>query len=366
MIPFLDLKKLNQPYEKAFQKSFQEFLASGHYVLGKAVKEFETQFATYCGVQHCIGVGNGLDALTLILKAYIELGKLQKDDKVMVAANTYIATILAVKQAGLQPVLVEPDEKTFNLDPAAVEKELDKSVKAILVTHLYGQLAAMQTLRKITKENNLILISDAAQAHGAEDANGKKAGSLADAAGFSFYPTKNLGALGDGGAVTTNNKELANVISKLRNYGTSSKYVNDYVGVNSRLDEVQAGFLLKKLPALDKDNSHRRNIAKRYLSEIKNEKIKLPFWDRNKNHVFHLFVIRVKNRKEFCDYLEKNEIGYLIHYPIPPHRQKALQEFSNCSFPFTEKISQEVLSIPMSPVIEEEVVLEVIRVLNLY
>ncbi len=366
MIPFLNLHKINRPYEKAFKQSFDKFLASGYYVLGSAVKEFEKQFAAYCGVKHCVGVGNGLDALTLILKAYIKLGKLQKGDKVIVAANTYIATILAVKQAGLQPVLVEPDEKTFNLNPAAVEKHLDRSVKAVLVTHLYGKLADMITLRKISNKNNLLLLADAAQAHGAEDVNGNKAGSLADAAGFSFYPSKNLGALGDGGAVTTNNNKLATVISQLRNYGTSSKYVNDYVGVNSRLDELQAGFLLEKLPNLDKDNTRRRAIAKRYLSEIKNEKIKLPFWDGSENHVFHLFVVRVKNRAEFCGYLEKNEIGFLIHYPIPPHRQKALQAFSNCNFPFTEKISQEVLSIPMSPVLKEEEVSKVIAILNAY
>ncbi len=366
MIPFLDLKKLNQPYEKAFQKSFQEFLASGHYVLGKEVKEFETQFAAYCGVKFCVGVGNGLDALTLILKAYIALGKLQKGDKVMVAANTYIATILAVKQAGLKPVLVEPDEKTFNLDPAAVEKELDKSVKAILVTHLYGQLAAMQALRKITKENNLILISDAAQAHGAEDANGKKAGSLADAAGFSFYPTKNLGALGDGGAVTTNNEELANVISKLRNYGFDKKYVSDFVGVNSRLDEVQAGFLLCKLPHLDSENQKRRAIANRYLEEIENKKLVLPFWDKKTKPAFHLFVLQVQQRKEFCDYLQEHKIGYSIHYPVPPHKQKALEEYADLRFPITEKIHEQVISLPLNPTLEDNQIDKIISVVNAF
>lgn len=364
MIPFLELPKINQPYEKAFQKSFQKFLNSGYYILGNAVKEFEEEFAEFCGTNYCIGVGNGLDALTLILKGYIELGKLQKNDTVIVAANTYIATILAVKQAGLEPVLVEPDEKTFNLNPAEVEKNVTNSVKAILVTHLYGQLADMNSLCKIAEDNNLLLLADAAQAHGAENVNHQKAGSLADATGFSFYPSKNLGALGDGGAVTTNDKKLAEVVSKLRNYGTSSKYVNEFAGVNSRLDELQAGFLSEKLPYLEKDNERRRAVASRYLTEIKNKKIQLPFWDGNKNHVFHLFVIRVENRVQFCKYLEKNEIGFLIHYPIAPHKQNAFLDFSHLSFPITEKLHQEVVSLPISPVMTNIQVNKVIAILN--
>ena len=366
MVPFLDLKKINKPYEEAFQKRFQQFLASGYYVLGNAVKEFEQTFAKYCGVGFCVGVGNGLDALTLILKGYIALGKLKEGDYVIVAANTYIATILAIKHAGLQPVLVEPDAATFNLDPEEVKKQLNPSVKAILVTHLYGQLANMEALKEITSTNNLLLIADAAQAHGAEDENGNRAGSLADASGFSFYPSKNLGALGDGGAVTTNNKNLAQIISQLRNYGTSSKYINEYVGVNSRLDELQAYFLLEKLKDLDEANQQRRVVAQRYLAEIKNEKIQLPFWDGSENHVFHLFVIQVKDRAHFSEYLEKQEIGYLIHYPLPPHQQKAFSEFSHLSFPITEKIHREVVSIPMSPMMEKEEVDRVISVLNAY
>lgn len=366
MIPFLDLHKINQPHEKAFRESFQKFLDSGYYVLGNAVKEFEQVFAKYCGVHYCVGVGNGLDALTLILKAYLELGKLQEGDKVIVAANTYIATILAIKHAGLEPVLVEPDEKTFNLNPIEVEKNIDASIKAILVTHLYGQLADMKSLRKIADENNLLLMADAAQAHGAEDENGNKAGSLADAAGFSFYPSKNLGTLGDGGAVTTNNKDLASVISQLRNYGTSSKYINEYIGFNSRLDELQAYFLLEKLKDLDKANNHRKQVASRYLNEINNEKIKLPYWNGSANHVFHLFVVQVENRENFAEFLEKNEIGYLIHYPLPPHQQKAFFEFSNLSFPITEKIHEQVVSIPISPVMTQSEIDRVISVLNAY
>ena len=366
MIPFLDLHKINQPYEKAFKESFQKFLDSGYYVLGNAVKEFEEAFAKYCRVNHCIGVGNGLDALTLILKAYIELGKFQKGDKVIVAANTYIATILAIKHAGLEPVLVEPVEKTFNLNPIEVEKNIDASIKAILVTHLYGQLADMKSLRRIADENNLLLIADAAQAHGAEDKNGNKAGSLADATGFSFYPSKNLGALGDGGAVTTSDKDLAKVVSQLRNYGTSSKYINEYIGFNSRLDELQAYFLLDKLKDLDDANSNRKLVASRYLNEINNEKINLPYWDGSANHVFHLFVVQVENRKKFAEFLEKNEVGYLIHYPLPPHQQKAFSYFSNLSFPITEKIHQKVVSIPISSVMEDLEISKVISVLNNY
>ena len=249
MVPFLDLKKINKPYEEAFQKGFQQFLASGYYVLGNAVKEFEQAFATYCGVHFCVGVGNGLDALILILKGYTALGKLKEGDHVIVAANTYIATILAIKHAGLQPVLAEPDAATFNLDPEEVKKQLSPSVKAILVTHLYGQLADMEALKEIAATNNLLLIADAAQAHGAKDTNGNKAGSLADSTGFSFYPSKNLGALGDGGAVTTNDQDLAQVITQLRNYGlkvydgfylfTESKTVDEMIENEKNKEEFQ-------------------------------------------------------------------------------------------------------------------------------
>lgn len=365
-IPFLDLKKLNAPFEMAFQEGLKSFLESGHYVLGSAVKNFESEFANYCGSKFCIGTGNGLDALTLILKAYIELEKLREGDKIIVAANTYIATILAIKHAGLISVLVEPDEETFNLDPFLISEKITPEVKGVLVTHLYGQLADMQKLREISEENNLLLIADAAQAHGAENLEGKKAGSLADATGFSFYPTKNLGALGDAGAVTTNNEALTKMISKLRNYGSSSKYINDVVGLNSRLDELQATFLLEKLPFLDAQNQRRREIAQRYFSEVKNPKIKLPFWNGSKNHVFHLFVVRVEKRKEFCDFLDSKNIGYLIHYPIPPHKQKALMEFNHLIFPITEKIHEEVVSIPLNQNLVDKEVDYIVSVLNSY
>lgn len=365
-VPFLDLKKLNQPFEKAFQERFADFLDSGYYVLGKGVEAFEKSFAEYCSARHCVGTGNGLDALTLILRGYIELGKLREGDKVIVAANTYIATILAVKHAGLEPVLVEPDEKTFNLDPFLVLENLDLDVKAILVTDLYGQLADMQKLREISDLNYLLLIADSAQAHGAENAEGVKAGNLADATGFSFYPSKNIGGLGDAGAVTTNDEALAEIIAKLRNYGTASKYINEYVGYNSRLDELQAFFLLEKLPFLDAQNEQRRKIASRYLNEIRNEKIQLPFWDGSKNHVFHLFVVRVKDREDFCNFLNLKNIGNLIHYPVPPHKQKALAEFAHLQLPITETIHEEVVSLPMSPVMTEAEIDYVVSILNSY
>lgn len=366
MIPFLDLHAINKRFENQFQDSFKQFLDSGYYILGNQVKLFEANFARYCGTTHCIGVGNGLDALRLILDGYKILGKLKDNDEVLIASNTYIATILAIKQAGLKPVLVEADFDTYNFNIQALENSISEKTKAIMPVHLYGQLAPMEEILKISKENNLLVIEDAAQAHGAKDNIGKLAGNIGHAAGFSFYPTKNLGALGDGGAVTTNNGELAAVITKLRNYGASTKYVNEIVGLNSRLDEIQAAFLNVKLPTLDSDNAMRRAIAKKYISEIKNEKITLPKYDGNENHIFHLFVVRVENRNEFIDYLDRNGIGHLIHYPIPPHRQEALTEFKNLNFPITEKIHQTILSIPISPILSELEVETIIAVLNKY
>jgi len=366
MIPFLDLKAINQRYEADFQSSFQQFLNSGYYILGSQVKMFETNFARYCGATHCIGVGNGLDALRLILEGYKILGKLKDNDEVLVASNTYIATILAIKQAGLKPVLVEADLKTYNFDIAALKNAISEKTQAIMPVHLYGQLSPMEEILKISKENKLLVIEDAAQAHGAKNKAGKFAGNIGDAAGFSFYPSKNLGALGDGGAVTTNDDALATIIQKLRNYGTSTKYVNELLGFNSRLDELQAAFLNIKLPMVDSDNKVRRVIAKKYISKIKSEKITLPDYDGSENHVFHLFVVRVKNRNTFIDHLDRNDIGHLTHYPIPPHKQQALSEFLHLSFPNAEKIHNEVISIPMSPVMTEEEVERVISVLNSY
>lgn len=364
MIPFLDLHKINQRFEKEFQDEFTSFLDSGYYILGENVSAFETEYASYCGTKYCVGVGNGLDALRLILEGYKVLGKLKSNDEVIVASNTYIATILAIKQAGLTPVLVEAEAATFNFNLEKLKASISKKTKAIMPVHLYGQLSSMEEINTLATENSLLIIEDAAQAHGAKNKKGKLAGNLGDAAGFSFYPTKNLGALGDGGAIATNDEELGIVIKKLRNYGSSSKYVNEYVGFNSRLDDIQAAFLRVKLQKLDEDNNRRIEIAKQYLSEIKNEKITLPSYDGSENHVFHQFVVQVSERENFINYLTEKGVGTLIHYPIPPHKQQALSEFSELKFPITEKIHKEIVSIPMSPILSDLEVNKIIQVLN--
>ena len=364
MIKFLDLHKINQRFENEFQTRFKAFLDSGHYILGNEVEAFEKEFARYCETSHCIGVGNGLDALRLILEGYKILGKLNFGDEILVASNTYIATILAIKQANLVPILVEAEDKTFNFDLNSLRSSITSKTKAIMPVHLYGQLSPMDEILEIARPNDLLVIEDAAQAHGANSKNGIKAGNLADAAGFSFYPTKNLGALGDGGAVTTNDDKLALVIRKLRNYGTSKKYISDHIGLNSRLDEIQAMFLRCKLPYLDADNDRRIEIAKKYLSEINNNKIRLPNYNGEKEHVFHQFVILVDERETFIEYLKSNEIGSLIHYPTPPHKQKALLEYSNLNFPITEMIHQNVVSMPMSPVMLNVDIEKIVEVLN--
>ncbi len=366
MIPFLDLKKINAPYESEFHLKFKEFLDSGYYILGNCVKAFEQEFSDYCGTKHCIGVGNGLDALRLILEAYKILGKLEDGDEVLVASNTYIATILAIRQAGLEPILVEAELSTFNFDLNALEKAISTKTKAIMPVHLYGQLSPMKAINKLAKSNDLLVIEDAAQAHGARDIDGRRAGNLGDAAGFSFYPTKNLGSLGVGGAVTTNDPELASIISKLRNYGAATKYINDHIGINSRLDEIQAAFLSCKLKQLDINNAKRRIIADRYLSEIKNPKIKLPSYKGPEDHVFHLFVLLVNDREHFISYLKEQQIGTLIHYPIAPHRQDAFLEYSDLNFPITERIHREIVSIPMSQILSEDDVAKIISALNAY
>lgn len=366
MIPFLDLHTVNLPYEAAFRDRMQRFLDKGWYILGEEVAAFETEFAAYCGTQYAIGVANGLDALTLIFKSYIELGRMQPGDEVIVAANTYIASILAIKQAGLVPVPVEPDEKSYNLDPNRVAGYITDRTKALLPVHLYGQLSDMAALQQLAARRRLLVIEDAAQAHGAVDAFGKKAGNLGDAAGFSFYPTKNLGALGDAGAVTTNDAELARMVRLLRNYGSEKKYYNEYIGVNSRLDELQAAFLRVKLPFLDKENEKRRAIARRYLAEITNPALRLPFYDGSHNHVFHQFVVRCQHREKLQAFLLENGIQTQIHYPVAPHKQQALPEWHALSFPLTEAIHEEVVSIPMYGALEEEQLSHIISVLNLF
>jgi len=365
MIPFLNLNKINQPFETAFHEKMKQFFEAGWYVLGKEVSAFEAGFASYCGAKYCIGVGNGLDALVLIFKGYIELGKLQKGDEVLVPANTYIASILAVLQADLVPVLIEPKLEAYTIDPHAIEVRITTKTKAIMPVHLYGQLCEMTTINEIAKKHHLLIVEDAAQAHGAEW-KGTKAGNFGNAAGFSFYPGKNLGALGDAGAITTNDAALAEVLFSLRNYGSKVKYENDRIGVNSRLDELQAAFLNLKLPHLEAENEFRRRLAKRYLLEINNEKIILPQWDGTENHVFHLFVVRTQNRSALQEYLKSQGIETMIHYPIPPHKQKALFNWNNLSFPITAKIHDEVLSIPLNSSLSEDEIQHIIATLNRY
>lgn len=368
MIPFLDLKKINEPYETAFQEKLKVVLNSGWYILGNEVKTFEENFAHYCNVKYCIGTGNGFDALVLIFKAYIVLGKLQKGDEVIVPANTYIASILAILQADLVPVLVEPKVETYNINPNLITEKITSKTKAILVVHLYGQLAEMDAINDIAVTNNLLVIEDAAQSHGAflEVESQMSEVKCVNAQAYSFYPGKNLGALGDGGAVVTNDYKLCRTIQSLRNYGSETKYHNDHKGMNSRLDELQAAFLNVKLSHLDSDNELRRAIARRYLTEIINDKIVLPYWNLSNNHVFHLFVIRTKNRTELQEYLLQNGIQTVIHYPIPPHKQKALFEWNDLSFPITEKIHDEVLSLPISTVLTAAEVDHIICILNKY
>ncbi|CAI8254273.1 MAG: dTDP-3-amino-3,6-dideoxy-alpha-D-galactopyranose transaminase [Flavobacteriaceae bacterium] len=366
MIPFIDIQAINRRFEESFKNEFQDFLDSGYYILGNQVSAFESRFADYCETQYCIGVGNGLDALRLILEGYKVLGKLQLGDEVIVASNTYIATIIAIRQAGLKPVLVEVENQTFNFDISALKQAISPSTRVIMPVHLYGQIAPMEQINSLAVDNDLLIIEDAAQAHGATHTNGKRAGNLGHAAGFSFYPTKNLGALGDAGAVTTNDTNLANAIKKLRNYGSSSKYVNELLGVNSRLDEIQASFLSVKLPFLDKDNQARRDIANAYLEGICNPKVVLPCYDGSKNHVFHLFVVQVASREHFQDYLKDKAIATLIHYPIPPHQQKALQDLKNLRFEVSQALHQQVISLPISPVMTQLQIEKVINAVNAY
>lgn len=336
---------------------------SGWFIGGHELQTFEKNFASYCEVKHCLGVANGLDALTLTIRAWKELGKVKEGDEVIVPANTYIASLLAISENGLRPVLVEPDEKSFNLDPKLIIKKITSRTKAILAVHLYGQLANMPAINKIAKEHGLLVLEDSAQAHGAS-IDGRKAGNWGDASGFSFYPGKNLGALGDAGAITTNDDELADVLSQLRNYGSKVKYKNDFKGVNSRLDDIQAAFLSVKLKYLDAQTNHRREISLLYRNEVKNELLSLPSCSDELSHVWHLFVVRSHYRQELQEYLNKQKIQTLIHYPIPPHKQGAYKDLNELSFPITEAIHAEVLSIPIGPTLELADAHKVISALN--
>ena len=366
MIKFLDLKKINAKFELEFKHSFSNFLDSGHYILGQQVALFEKQYASYCGTKHCIGVSSGLDALTLILEGYKALGLFKVGDAIIVPANTYIATVLAITNAGLTPVLIEPELHTYNINIALIEDKITANTKAILGVHLYGGVYNVTALEAICKANNLILIEDAAQAHGAVAKDGRLVGNLSHAAAFSFYPTKNLGALGDAGAITTNNTELAEVLFKLRNYGKSTAYTNTIKGFNCRLDELQASFLIAKLKHLNKDNKRRVAIAKLYLKHIKNAKVVLPDINSLDQHVFHLFVVRTKNRAALKDYLYSKGIETLIHYPIPVHKQEAYKVYNKTILPITEQIHEQVLSLPLNTMLLDAEVFKVIEAINTF
>ncbi|XKM13826.1 DegT/DnrJ/EryC1/StrS family aminotransferase [Orbaceae bacterium ac157xtp] len=368
MINFLDLKTVNEQYKAELIEAATRVISSGWYIMGNELTSFEENFANYCGTKYCIGVANGLDALILTLRAWKELGKLHEGDEVIVQANTYIASILAITENGLVPIVVEPDEKTFNLSPKKVEAVITEKTKAILPVHLYGQISPMPELRKIADKYNLLILEDCAQAHGAKIDN-VKVGNWGDAAGFSFYPGKNLGALGDAGAITTNNSELAETLKALRNYGSHKKYENLYKGVNSRLDEIQAAFLNIKLKYLDKENTRRKEIAQQYIKGINNPLITLPYVESDKgSHVWHLFVIKCATRNKLQNYLTQKGIQTLIHYPIPPHLQQAYQEWNakEGDYPITEMIHQQVLSLPMGSTMTDENVSKVISIINSY
>ena len=359
-IPFLDLKAPYLELKTELDEAYRRVMLSGWYILGAEVEAFEKDFADYCGVKHCIGVGNGLEALHLILRA-MDIGP---GNEVIVPANTYIATWLAITYAGATPVPVEPDEKTYNIDPNRIEEAITPRTRAILPVHLYGQPADMYAILEIARRHSLKVIEDAAQAHGARY-KGARTGGLGDAAGFSFYPGKNLGAFGDGGAVTTDNSSLADRVRVLRNYGSHIKYYNEEKGFNSRLDELQSAFLRVKLRHLNDWNERRCKIANRYLEGLSSAGyLTLPHVPSWAGPVWHLFVIRTKMRDLLQKYLEKNGIQTLIHYPIPPHQQGAYPEYLNLNLPITEKIHQEVLSLPMGPAMPLDDLNRVIQVIE--
>ena len=383
MINFLDLKAINNQYQQELKDACARVIDSGWYIMGNELTQFETEFAAYCGTKHVIGVANKMDALILTLRAWKELGKLQAGDEVIVQANTYIASVLAITENDLVPVLVEPNPASYNLDPATLTAAITPKTKAILPVHLYGQLCPMPEIMAIAQKHNLLVLEDCAQSHGAE-INGKRAGNWGNAAGFSFYPGKNLGALGDAGAITTNNDELAQTLKALRNYGSHKKYENLYQGVNSRLDEIQASMLRVKLCHLEAETARRQQIAAMYCEGINNPRIILPLdaatftthdsrftsndapstIQHYKQHVWHLFVVRCENREALQQHLADKGIQTLIHYPIPPHKQQAYRQYADMKLPLTEQIHQQVLSIPLDPTMSDEAVKQVIAAMN--
>lgn len=363
MIKFLDLEKVTASHGEEINEAVTRVVNSGWYLQGKENEKFEKDFADYIGTEHCVGCANGLDALIWIFRAYVEMGVMKPGDEVIVPANTYIASILAISENGLVPVLVEPDINTYQIDPEKIEAAITPRTKAILIVHLYGQCAYTEKIGELCRKYNLKLIEDNAQAHGCRF-NDRRTGSLGDAAGHSFYPGKNLGALGDAGAVTTNDSELAKVIRAVANYGSAKKYVFKYTGRNSRLDEIQAAVLDVKLRHLDDDNERRKQIAKKYINGITNPAVITPKVADRDAHVFHIFPIRTEKRDELQKYLTEHGVQTNIHYPIAPHKQECYRDWNLWSFPITEKIHTEELSLPISPVLTDEEVNEVIRLIN--
>ena len=361
MIKFLDLEKVNNRFRREIDERIKGILDKGWYLQGEENDRFSKNFADFCGAKYAVGVANGLDALRLIIKA----SGFGSGDEIIVPANTYIATILAISDNGCTPVLVEPDIHTYNINPDLIEAAITPKTKAIMLVHLYGQAVQMQKIRDLVKKYNLKVFEDAAQAHGAEY-QGQKVGNLGDAAAFSFYPGKNLGCMGDGGAVVTNDEELYNKVKALANYGSDRKYHHIYKGLNSRLDEIPAAVVDVKLPHLQQDNQRRREIAKYYRENIKNPLIVLPQTYDEKAHVWHVFAVRTAERDRFQKYLSDNGVQTIIHYSTPPHKQPAYAEWKHLSFPVTEQIHREIISLPMSPVMTDEEVEQLVEVVNRY
>ncbi|MBR1733838.1 MAG: DegT/DnrJ/EryC1/StrS family aminotransferase [Alphaproteobacteria bacterium] len=361
MIDFLNLQKINSRFRDEILASIERVFNSGWYISGEENKKFCEDFSKYCKVKHTIGVANGMNALELIIKGY----GFKKNDEIIVPANTYIASILAISNNECSPVLVEPDINTYNINPDLIEGKITERTKAIIVVHLYGQAVQMKKIWELAQKYGLKVIEDAAQAHGARYCE-KLTGNLGNAAGFSFYPGKNLGCLGDGGAITTSDNQLAEKITALHNYGSFKKYHNLYKGINSRLDEIQAAVLRVRLKYLEQDNARRREISQYYRKNIRNGKIILPTTYNEDAHVWHVFAVRTENREAFQNYLQKQNIQTVIHYPVPPHKQPAYKEWNHLSFPITEQIHREIISLPISPVMTDAEVEEVVKIVNRY
>lgn len=363
MIKFLDLKKINGLHADEINEAINHIVSSGQYIFGEETTRFERNYADYIGTAYCVGCGNGLDALYLILRGYIELGTLSPGDEVIVPANTYIASIMAISQAGLVPVMVEPDIATLQISPVKIKESITQRTKAIMIVHLYGRCSYSHEIAEICRKNNLLLIEDNAQAHGCCFEN-RKTGNLGNAAAHSFYPGKNLGALGDGGAVTTNDGQLAKTVRTLANYGSEKKYFFSYIGRNSRLDEIQAAILNIKLKYLDAENKWRSHIATIYTDGINNPAVTLPANMPYGQNVFHIFPILTEHRDSLQKYLRQHGVETLIHYPVPPHRQKCYPQLNDCSFPVTEHIHSSELSLPISPVLTEEETHKIVSLIN--